>query len=251
MRTAILIVGHGSREREANLEFEALVKRYKAHRPDHLIGHGYIELARPNCAEALTDLAQRSGRVILLPLFLFTAGHVKNDIPLAMSVIRRQFPKVQLNAARTLGVHPHMVGIAGERMNSILKTEVDKSGKTVVIVVGRGASDPDANADFCKVVRLIGEGHHLSWILPSFIGLARPLFGEAIEMVVRSRPESIVVLPYFLFGGRLIARIESQVKDFRSQYPWIRVDLAPHLGFHPNLLALMDERIDETGKAGT
>jgi (2Fe-2S) ferredoxin len=81
--------------------------------------------------------------------------------------------------------------------------------------------------------------------VPSFIGITRPLFDETIELISRARPERILILPYLLFGGRLISRLEEQVREFGSRYPWIKATLAAHLGVHPKLLEVIDDRIRE------
>jgi len=244
MTTGLLIVGHGSRDPNANVEFESLVDAYRAARPDLDVAHGYVELARPSLATALRELAQRTDSVVVLPLFLFAAGHVKNDIPLALSQMRQEFPAVRFTVANALGVHPNLVALAFERARAALES-VREVAKTAVVVVGRGSSDPDANGDFCKVVRLLAEGREIGWALPCFIGVTRPLCEETLELAARARPERIVVVPYFLFGGRLIAKIHEQVGSFATRYPWIKIELAPHLGSDSRLFQLMDERLSE------
>ncbi len=245
MSTGLLIVGHGSRDSQANLEFEALVAAYRSVRPTLTVTHGYVELAQPSLATALHDLAQQADTVVVLPLFLFAAGHVKNDIPLALAPARHAFPATRFTVTRALGVHPQLVDLAFERARAQVEEARDAS-KTAVIVVGRGSSDPDANADFCKVVRLFAEGRGLGWVLPSFVGIAKPLFEDTAELVARARPDRIVVVPYFLFGGRLIRKIHEQVSGFRTRYPWIKTELAPYLGTDDRLFRVMDERVQET-----
>lgn len=242
MTTGLLIVGHGSRDPNANVEFESFVAAYRVTRPDIELAHGYVELAHPSLSTALRDLAQRADSIVVLPLFLFAAGHVKNDIPLALSQARQDFPAVRFTVANALGVHPNLVQLAFERARPALEAAREAT-KTAVIVVGRGSSDPDANGDFCKVVRLLAEGRELGWVVPCFIGVTRPLFEETLELMARARPERIVVVPYFLFGGRLISKIREQVVAFQARYPWIKTDLAPHLGSDDRLLNVMDERL--------
>jgi sirohydrochlorin cobaltochelatase len=244
-RTGILVVGHGSREQASNLEFERLVEHLRAHRPEFEVRHAYVELAEPPLADGLDAIARSNDRVIVIPCFLFTAGHVKNDIPLALAAVRPKFPKVRFEAGRVLGVHPAMAELAFQRACEACGGEGDAK-RTAVVVVGRGASDPDANGDFCKLVRLVGEGRGFGWVVPSFIGITTPLFEEAIELIARARPERIVVVPYLLFSGRLVARLEEQIREFGNRYPWIKLSLASHLGVHPKLLEVIDDRIDET-----
>ncbi len=242
-RTGILVVGHGSREPASNYEFEGLVGCVRKRRVDFNVEHAYVELAAPTLADGLDAMARRNERVVVAPFFLFTAAHVKNDIPLALAGARRKFPTVRFTAARVLGVHPALAGLAYQRA-----CEADglvDAKRTALVIVGRGSSDPDANGDFFKLVRLVAEGHDFGWVAPAFIGITKPLFDEAIELIARARPEKILVVPYFLFAGRLISQLEAQVQEFRKRYPWIRTTLAPHLGVHSKLLEVFDARLDE------
>jgi sirohydrochlorin cobaltochelatase len=245
MRPIVVLVGHGSRDAPANEEFEQLVARYQMRRPEFELRHGYIELVQPSLADALAALPADCQDVTLLPVFLFAAGHVKNDIPLTLSTARRRRPEVRFTAARALGVHPAMVDLAVERAQEVADIGPAEAPRTAVVVVGRGSSDPDANGDFCKLARLIGEARPFSWVVPSFIGITRPRFEETLEFVARARPERLVVIPYLLFGGRLLSRLREQVAAFRTRYPWIKTALAPQLGVHERLMAVLDERLDE------
>jgi sirohydrochlorin ferrochelatase/(2Fe-2S) ferredoxin len=241
--TAILIVGHGSRQRDANGEFEALVAAYRSHRPDCVVTHGYIELATPPLAVALSELAAASQHVVVLPLLLFAAGHAKNDIPLALARAREEHPDVDFTAARPLGVHPTLTELTLQRARQA--GAVEREEAQTVVVVGRGSSDPDANAEFCKAVRLLEEAGRFARVLPCFAGITRPSFDETLEWVARGRPDEVVVIPYFLFAGRLVDQLRQRLSVFATRYPWVKTALAPHLGSDPRLLAVIDERVRE------
>ena len=241
-RTAIVIVGHGSREPEANAEFEALVDAYRAHVPAADVTHAYIELAQPSLQARLDELGRTGApRVVLLPLFLFAAGHVKNDLPLALDEARRKFPGSEFSAARALGVDPRLAALIDARVQPL----VGDPATTAVVVVGRGASDPDANGDFCKLVRLYAEGRKLQQVAPAFIGITKPSVPDALELIARARPADLVLAPYLLFDGHLIIKLKDQAATFAQQFPWIRVRVAAHLGIDPLLFTLLDERLRE------
>ena len=244
-RPVVLIIGHGSRDATANHEFERLVVRYQARRSDLEVRYGYVELAQPSLSDALAELPADCDEAILLPLFLFAAGHVKNDLPLALTAARRQRPAICFRAARALGVHPALVGLALQRAEESASLAPVEASRTAVIVVGRGSSDPDANGDFCKFARMVGEARSFAWVVPAFIGITRPKFEETLEFVARARPERLLVMPYLLFGGRLLAQLQNQAADFQTRYPWIKTTLAPQLGVHDSLLDVLDERLDE------
>jgi sirohydrochlorin ferrochelatase/(2Fe-2S) ferredoxin len=241
--TAVLIVGHGSRQRDANSEFEALVASYRNHRPDCVVAQGYIELATPPLGVALAELAARSRQVVVFPLLLFAAGHAKNDIPLALHWARQKHPDVRFMAARPFGVHPALTELMRERAREAGSQEREEA--QTVVVVGRGSSDPDANAEFCKAVRLFQEAGRFSRVLPCFAGITRPSFDETLEWVARSRPDELLVLPYFLFAGRLVEQLRQRLALFAARYPWIKTALAPHIGSDARLFAVIDERIRE------
>ncbi len=243
MRTEVVLVGHGSRDPGANEELEALVAAYSQRCRRFGVSHGYVELAEPPLARALVEAGRRAERVVALPLFLFAAGHVKNDLPLALEQARRALPGVTFAAAPALGVHPVLIELAFERARSVGLPDGADAARTALLVVGRGASDPDANGDFCKTVRLLGEGRGFGWVHPTFIGITWPRVEDSLEVLARARPERIVVLPYFLFSGRLIDKLAGQVAEFRARFPWIRTDLAPHLGADSRLFELLDERV--------
>lgn len=247
MRPIVLIVGHGSRDPAANQEFEQLVTRYQAHRPDIELRHAYIELARPSLDEALADVPTECDEVTILPLFLFAAGHVKNDLPLALATARGRRPAVRFRAAREIGVHTAMVELALERAGEAISPG-PADLQTSVVVVGRGSSDAEANGDFCKLARLLAERRAFAWVVPAFIGIARPRFEEALDLMACTQPERLLVIPYLLFGGRLLTQLEEQAADFRMRYPSIETTVAPHLGVHHRLLEVLDDRLTEVGK---
>jgi sirohydrochlorin ferrochelatase/(2Fe-2S) ferredoxin len=237
---AVLVVGHGSRDPRANEELEAFVAAFAARRGG-VVRHAYVELAKPSLAEGLDAIAAESRHVVALPLFLFAAGHVKNDVPLALDAARARWPGVRFDVAPALGVHPSLPAVAFDRAATVAPADE----KTIAIVVGRGSSDPDANGDFCKAVRLLGEGRKWMAVEPAFMGITRPLFDEALERAARARPDRIVVVPYLLFAGRLIEKLRAGIDAFVARYPWIRTSLAPHLGQDDRIFALLDERITQ------
>jgi sirohydrochlorin cobaltochelatase len=244
--TAYLLLGHGSREAAANEEFERCVGAWRARRSDGaVVAHAYVELAAPSLDEGLAGLAVAAAEVVVVPLFLFAAGHIKNDVPLALARARARFPKVRFVAASPLGVHPELARLAFERGTSVAPLEGGAGARTALVVVGRGASDPDANADFCKLVRLMGEGRGLLLSEPTFCGITKPQLADTLEHVARAQPDRIVVVPYLLFSGRLVDKLRSLLDDFTRRYPWIRATLAPTLGADARVLALLDERAEQ------
>lgn len=245
MRDGVLVLGHGSRDPAGNQELEAFARAIAAARPEECVRHGYIELAAPLFAEALDALAAECERVVVLPLFLLAAGHVKDDVPRVLAEARRRRPGVTFIAARPLGVDRAMLEIAGDRLDGAVAGAEDG---TAVVIVGRGSSDPDANGDLFKVARLLVDGRPFLTAQACFAGIRRPFLPETLDLVARLAPRRIVVVPYVLFAGRILTRLRDELAAFGARAPGLEAILTPPLGAPGRLLALAQERIEGAGR---
>src|SRR3546814_10702815 len=61
------------------------------------------------------------------------------------------------------------------------------------MVVGRGASDPDANSNVAKVTRLLWEGMGFGWSETCYSGVTFPLVEPGLEHAARLGFRRIVV----------------------------------------------------------
>src|SRR5207302_8568819 len=139
--------------------------------------------------------------------------------PLALDRARARFPEVRFSAAQALGVHPELARLAFDRAAEVAALDGTEAAGTALVFVGRGSSDPDANADFCKLVRFAVEGRGLLLAEATFAGITQPQLPATLEHVARARPDRIVVVPYVLFAGRLVDRMRAQIAEFTGRYP--------------------------------
>ena len=119
MKSALLIVAHGSREKPAQQEFKKLVGKYRKRHPGWKIAHAFLELAEPSIPQALESLAATSGEILILPLFLFAAKHVRQHIPEILAAFRKEHPKIKVKLAKPLGADPKLLEILDERASQI------------------------------------------------------------------------------------------------------------------------------------
>jgi sirohydrochlorin ferrochelatase len=237
----VILLGHGSRVAAANEAFEALVDAFARAHPELEVAPAYIELAAPLLSDALAAIAARAERVIVLPLFLLAAGHLKDDLPVALATARQAFPGVQFETARALGVTNELVALGLQRLGA----PGSDTRRVALLGVGRGSSDADANGDFCKLVRMVGERGGFARAVPCFIAVTRPRAPEALEELARIHSGPIAVWPFFLFEGLLVEQLGWEVAEFRARHPGGTVVLAGPLAPHPLLLTLLDRRLGE------
>ena len=249
-KTTVVVVGHGSRVGQANAEFEAFVDRFRGDVPAHELIPAYVELAQPDVKTALKRAALTSDQVFVLPFFLFAAGHVKNDLPLAVAAARREFPDVKFHVATPLGVHPNMARLAAARIDETAQSLNKEKGKTSVLMIGRGCSDPDANSDFCKLVRLIEETSPYARVDYCFLAIVKPKIVDALDRLLRDAPDAVIVQPYLLFPGQLVQQIEELMIPYAKRYPWISIKVSKTLGEDPLIFDLLKERLTDAVSGG-
>ena len=92
MSETILLVGHGSRAADGNREIEQFAQLWRERQPAWRIELCFIEFAEVLLDAGLTKAAQGSRRVIVVPLILNAAGHVKMEIPAHIAAARRRHP---------------------------------------------------------------------------------------------------------------------------------------------------------------
>lgn len=245
--TGVMLCGHGSRNTRAVDEFAHLADTLRARLPGVPVEYGYLEFANPVIHQGL-DRLRESGveRILAVPGMLFAAGHAKNDIP---SVLNTYAAKagVDLSYGRELGVDLKMLRAAGDRVQEAIaaaSTDVPRH-ETLLVVVGRGASDPDANSNVAKVMRLLWEGMGFGWGEVAYSGVTFPLVTPALEHATRLGYRRIIVFPYFLFTGVLVKRIYDAVDEAAARWPEIEFLKAPYLNDHPLVIDTFVDRIQE------
>jgi sirohydrochlorin ferrochelatase len=243
-RPALLIVGHGSRSAAGVAEYWRLASVVRDQAPELTVGCGFIELADPDLDTAVDDLVGAGATsVVAGPLILLGAGHLKNDGPAALHRGRHRHPSVRFRYARDLGIHPLVLAVAEDRVREAVGD--DDPATTAVVLVGRGSSDPDANADLYKVARLLWDSRGLGMVEPAFVSLAPPDVAGALERCRRLGATRIAVAPYFLFTGVLVERIRAQTAAWAEAHPDVDVRHGGHLGADPRVATLLLERYRE------
>mgnify|MGYP001409517447 FL=1 len=249
----VLICGHGSRNRLAVEEFAQMVEALRPKLAPMPVEHGYLEFARPILRDGLESL-RRQGvtRVLAIPAMLFAAGHAKNDIPSVLNTFTAE-TGLPIDYGRELGVDRLMVAAAGARVRECLESNPSPVplAETLLVVVGRGSSDPDANSNVAKVTRMLVEGFGFGWGETVYSGVTFPLVEPGLRQLVKLGFHRIVVVPYFLFSGVLVSRIRQHTERVAADHPEVDFLSAGYLGQHPLVVDTFKERVEEVLRGDT
>lgn len=242
----ILLVGHGSREKSGNDEIEAFAAQWRERQPGGRIEVCFIEFSEITMSEGLRRAAESARRVIVVPLILNAAGHVKMDVPQAIDGARLKYPMVQFLYAPHLTACDPILAILKRRLKDAMQAlDMPDPTTTGVVILGRGSSDRQANGDMAKMARWLMEETDHELVDLAFTGITYPRLEKAVQRQGLLGMKQVVVLPYYLFNGTLVERIARQVEHLKAQYPTIRFVSTRYFGFEPEIFALLEQRVDD------
>ena len=247
MKTGVMLCGHGSRDGEAIVEFEALAAGLRARLPELPVATGYLEFARPMIRDGLAVLRERGAtRILAVPGMLFAASHVKNDLPWEINSFAAANPALELRFGRELAIEPKLLTAAAERIETAERQAARQISRadTLLMVVGRGTNDPDANSNIAKLARMLWEGMGFGWAETCYSGVASPLVEPALMRVRRLGFPRIIVFPYFLFTGVLVKRIYAAADRVAADAS-VEIVKAPYLNDHRLVIDCFADRVDE------
>ncbi len=260
-RLGVLVCGHGSRNRLAVDEFAQLAQQLRERLAPVPVEYGYLEFARPILRDGLEALRQQGvEHVLAVPAMLFAAGHAKNDIPSVLNTWAAE-TGLRVDYGRELGVDLKMIQAAGARIREAIdRADADATAAgrapvalhdTLLVVVGRGSSDPDANSNVAKVTRMLVEGFGFGWGETVYSGVTFPLVEPGLRHAVKLGFQRVVVFPYFLFSGVLVSRIVQHSQRVADDHPAVEFVQASYLADHAGVLDTFAERVAEVIRGDT
>jgi sirohydrochlorin cobaltochelatase len=242
-KPTLLLVGHGSRNQDGNDEILHFTAHWREQHPDWRIEVCFIEYADVLLDEGLDRAAANSTQVLVIPIILNAAGHVKMEIPAAIEEARARHPGVTFVAARHLGMGPEILAILQAQLTRLMKLLAMPDPLTTgVILLGRGSSDAGANGELAKMTRWVYEQNDHELVDLAFTGITWPRLETVVQRQVRLGMKQICIVPVYLFTGVLIERIKAQVERLEHQYPDIAFALGHHFGFDKGIYGLLDCR---------
>jgi sirohydrochlorin cobaltochelatase len=255
-RPALLLAGHGTRDPAGVAAFGAFTARIAAAlAPQGVdVAGGFIELSAPPLRDAVAELTGRGHRhLVAVPLVLSAASHSKSDIPAALARERARHPGLGWSYGRPLGPHPVLLELLAARIaaqsgpsaGAPRIAAVSGPGTPAVLLVGRGSTDPDANADVVKTARLLWEGRDYAFTETAFVSLAAPDVAAGLERCRLLGAATVIVARYFLFPGILPDRIADQAHRYGAAHPGMDVRCTDVLGDTGELAGLVAERYHE------
>ncbi|MBP9218698.1 MAG: sirohydrochlorin chelatase [Sterolibacterium sp.] len=247
--TTFLLVGHGSRGRTGNQETRDFAARWRSRHDAWRVELCFIEHADILLDAGLDQAARNAAQVVVMPLILNAAGHVKMELPAALARARLRHPEVAFRLVPHLGMGPAVQAVLQRQLDQQMKTLAMPDPQTTgVILLGRGSSDAGANGALARMARWIFEDNDHELVELAFTGVTWPRLEAVVQRQVRLGMMQLVILPVYLFDGVLIERTQQQVARLRGQYPAVAFALGERFGFDEGIFQLLDQRVTAAGQ---
>ena len=115
-KPGIALFAHGSRDPLWRAPMEAVRQRIEAQHPQLPVRCCYLELCVPSLQDAVQELVSTHGvnHLTVVPMFLGTGKHAREDLPLLMELLRSAHPNVQFQVQQAIGEDPRMTALMAD-----------------------------------------------------------------------------------------------------------------------------------------
>jgi len=211
---AILYIGHGTRSKKGAEEARAFIEKVIG-RIDVLIQEiSFLELSEPLIEEGFKRCVERGATEInVVPLFLLAAGHIKQDIPLALAGLQASFPDVQVTVREPFGVQGKILDAVADLVSESVSKLVPEDR---LLIVGRGSSDPGIQENFSEIVGGIRYRLGIEHVSVCYLAGAEPRLRGGLESITEDAAGRVIVVPYLLFSGLLFTEVYKEVRKRRK-----------------------------------
>jgi sirohydrochlorin ferrochelatase len=112
MKTAVIILGHGSRSGGADETVKRVAAELKKSRGHEIVEHAFLQHTLPTPHNALEScIRQRVQKIVIVPYFMQSGTHVTRDIPELVDKARKRHPDLDIVVTDYVGAHPLMAKI--------------------------------------------------------------------------------------------------------------------------------------------
>jgi len=112
MKTAVIILGHGSRSGGADVTVKRVAAEVKKGSGHEIVAHAFLQYTTPTPQNAIENcIRQQVQRIVIVPYFMQSGAHVTRDIPELVDKARKQHPDLDIVVTDYVGAHPLMAKI--------------------------------------------------------------------------------------------------------------------------------------------
>jgi len=117
---------------------------------------------------------------------------------------------------------------------------------TAILLMGHGSRVAAANQALYAIADRLRARRPASIVEVSFREQHPPDIQAGIDACVRRGARRVLLYPYFLFAGaHVLEDLPAEMEEARRRHPGLELAMGEHLGTHPKLAEIVDERVAE------
>lgn len=251
-KSAVILVGHGTRDEEGTRQFFELGELLSKQLDPLPVGACLLEFQRPTISEVWRELIDNGvSEICVAPLLLFAAGHAKEDIPGIIARCQgesaeriKSWAPPTVRYSRPISRHRAMIDLIVKRLEETASAFDHDPNRTALLMVGRGNRDACAQADMRVLSAVVARRFGFAGVHTAFYAMATPSLVEMLAVLAEDdRYDSIIIHPHLLFTGRLFEAIARQVAEAAESFPGIAFRMSDYLGPDPLVAQAIADRI--------
>ncbi len=123
MKSALLLLAHGSPRPTANRPIERIADDLRAREEWDIVTIGYLDCNEPDIPTAIENcVAEEAEKIIVIPCFLHAGNHVANDLPRILKEAEIKRPRLRIVMSDYLGSASQITEILLQRAQSKLES---------------------------------------------------------------------------------------------------------------------------------
>lgn len=234
--SAYFLVAHGSRNPNYLLQLQNLAILIQqeiniSNKYLPIVKTGYLELAKIPLFQSIINFALELSSqgnyqsIKIIPLFLSSGVHVKQDIPREIQLARKHLKNnhVSLQLMPFLGSHDNLL--------TVLERKFAQFNTQKKILLAHGSSLEQSNQECQKIATQL-DVDLTYWSI-------NPKLNEKIASLSNSGVDSVAIIPYFLFEGRITRAIADNIKELKAKYAHLKLYLDSPIGVSQDLANLI------------
>jgi sirohydrochlorin ferrochelatase len=112
VKTAVIILGHGSRSGGADEAIKQIAAEVRRAGNFLLVEHAFLQYVQPALPETLeTCIRQGANNIVIIPFFMQAGAHVTRHVPDLVEKAKKRHPEVNIAVTDYVGTHPLMTKI--------------------------------------------------------------------------------------------------------------------------------------------
>tara|TARA_B100001123_G_scaffold304781_1_gene340374 strand:- start:11333 stop:12061 length:729 start_codon:yes stop_codon:yes gene_type:complete len=212
MKNGVLLCCHGSRSNVGINDTKKLLKTLKKNNKSLLTKIGYLEITKPSIKDQLEFFFKKNiNSLIIVPVMIFSGNHTTKDIPKILRVIKKKYK----NSPQVFITKPLI--FANDFFNTVQRNLKKKIKKNVgLITVSSNTINPKAKNQIRLLTKKLSKKNSFMFHKSILINLNKEKLKRELINVC-NKNNKLLVLPFFLFRGKLLDNLIKTIKDLNKK----------------------------------